>query len=32
MMHADLTKASDAGLRWRPLAETVRDTATFAGL
>jgi 2'-hydroxyisoflavone reductase len=32
MMHADLTKATNAGLRWRPLEETVRDTAAFVGL
>lgn len=32
MMRADLTKASDAGLHWRPLEETVRDTAEFIGL
>jgi 2'-hydroxyisoflavone reductase len=32
MMRADLTKAYDAGVRWRPLAETVRDTAAFVGL
>jgi|SRR5581483_9859138 len=32
MMRADLTKAVDAGLRWRPLEETVRDTASFVGL
>jgi len=31
-MRADLTKAYDAGLRWRPLEDTVRDTAAFIGL
>ena len=29
MMRADLTKAYNAGFRWRPLAETVTDTAAF---
>jgi 2'-hydroxyisoflavone reductase len=32
MMRADLTKATNAGLHWRPLEETVRDTAKFVGL
>jgi 2'-hydroxyisoflavone reductase len=32
MMRADLTKARDAGFRWRPLAETVKDTAEFIAL
>jgi 2'-hydroxyisoflavone reductase len=31
-MRADLTKATKAGLTWRPLADTVRDTANFIGL
>jgi 2'-hydroxyisoflavone reductase len=31
-MRANLSKATAAGLRWRPLEETVRDTAAFAGL
>jgi 2'-hydroxyisoflavone reductase len=31
-MRADLTRAYDAGLRWRPLADTVRDTAAYIGL
>jgi 2'-hydroxyisoflavone reductase len=32
MMRADLSKATAAGLTWRPLEETVRDTATFIDL
>jgi 2'-hydroxyisoflavone reductase len=32
MMRADLTKATKAGFRWRPLAETVKDTAEFIAL
>lgn len=32
MMRADLSKARDAGFRWRPLAETVKDTAAFVGV
>ncbi|MBV9487869.1 MAG: NAD-dependent epimerase/dehydratase family protein [Frankiaceae bacterium] len=32
MMRADLSKATDAGLRWRPLADTVKDTADWAGI
>lgn len=31
-MRASLSKATAEGLRWRPLEETVRDTAAFAGL
>jgi 2'-hydroxyisoflavone reductase len=31
-MRASVSRATDAGLRWRPLEETVRDTAAFAGL
>jgi hypothetical protein len=29
MMRADVAKAYAAGFRWRPLAETVKDTAAF---
>jgi 2'-hydroxyisoflavone reductase len=32
MMRADLSKATAAGFSWRPLADTVRDTAAFVGL
>lgn len=32
MMRADLTKARNAGFSWRPLAETVTDTAEFIAL
>ncbi|HWA67279.1 MAG TPA: NAD-dependent epimerase/dehydratase family protein [Mycobacteriales bacterium] len=32
MMHADVSKAVDAGLTWRPLAQTVRDLADHIGL
>jgi 2'-hydroxyisoflavone reductase len=32
LMQADLTKATNAGLRWRPLEDTVRDTAAFVGI
>lgn len=31
-MKADLSKAMDAGLTWRPLEDTVRDTAAQVGL
>jgi 2'-hydroxyisoflavone reductase len=31
-MRADLTKATDAGLTWHPLADTVKDTAKWAGI
>jgi 2'-hydroxyisoflavone reductase len=31
-MHADVSKAVDAGLTWRPLAQTVRDLADHVGL
>jgi len=31
-MRADLSKATAAGFSWRPLEDTVRDTAAFAGL
>jgi 2'-hydroxyisoflavone reductase len=32
MMRANLSHATDAGLHWRPLEDTIRDTAAFAGL
>jgi 2'-hydroxyisoflavone reductase len=32
MMRADLSKAIAAGFTWRPLADTVRDTAAFINL
>jgi 2'-hydroxyisoflavone reductase len=32
MMHADVSKAVDAGLTWRPLTQTVRDIADQLGL
>jgi 2'-hydroxyisoflavone reductase len=32
MMRADLAKPVAAGFTWRPLADTVRDTAAFVGL
>jgi 2'-hydroxyisoflavone reductase len=32
MMRADVSKAAASGLTWRPLADTVRDTAAFVGL
>lgn len=32
LMHADVSKAVDAGLTWRPLTQTVRDLADFIGL
>lgn len=32
MMRADVAKAYAAGFRWRPLAETVKDTAAFIEL
>lgn len=31
-MHADVSKAVDAGFTWRPLAQTVRDIADYAGI
>jgi 2'-hydroxyisoflavone reductase len=31
-MHADVSKAVDAGLTWRPLAQTVRDLADHVGV
>jgi 2'-hydroxyisoflavone reductase len=31
-MRADLSKAVSEGLRWRPLEDTVRDTAAWAGI
>jgi hypothetical protein len=32
MMRADLSKATAAGLTWRPLEDTVRDIATELSL
>jgi 2'-hydroxyisoflavone reductase len=32
MMHADVSKAVGAGFTWRPLAQTVRDIADYAGI
>ncbi len=32
LMRADVSKAVSAGLVWRPLADTVRDTAAWAGI
>jgi 2'-hydroxyisoflavone reductase len=32
MMHADVSKAVDAGLTWRPLARTIRDIADHLSL
>jgi 2'-hydroxyisoflavone reductase len=32
MMRASLSKATAAGLRWRPLEDTVRDTASYIAL
>ena len=32
MMHADVSKAVGAGFTWRPLSQTVRDTADYANI
>jgi hypothetical protein len=31
-MRADVSKAISEGLTWRPLEDSVRDTATWAGI
>jgi 2'-hydroxyisoflavone reductase len=32
MMHADVSKAVDAGFTWRPVTQTIRDIADYAGI